>query len=343
MRLSAVAVRARLGDSSRAATALVVDTVPTHRLADLAIGLIHPDVIVVGSRRVPHPSRDVGWAGRTRAAWALADGIDATNPGTPVVRLVVPWPPELGPELAEAGIGEVVHLSSYLPESDEVVGVRARDDRGPGGGHLPARVGARGPALAARVRRPGRRRVLHRPVGLGQVDDRPRARRRARRRGAAAGHAARRRRGPPAPVARASGSTPSRARSTSTGSPGSRRSSPSTAASPSPHRSRRSTPAVATRGRWPNGHGAFLLVWVEHAARRVRGPRPQGPVRARPGGRGRGLHRDLVALRAARRRRRRDRHHRRRRAGGRAPDPRRARRRSWRRARRRTPVSATRL
>ncbi len=122
VRLSAVAVRARLRDSSRAATALVVDTVPTHRLADLAIGLIHPDVIVVGSRRVPHPSRDVGWAGRTRAAWALADGIDATNPGTPVIRLVVPWPPELEPELAKAGIGEVVHLSSYLPESDEVVG-----------------------------------------------------------------------------------------------------------------------------------------------------------------------------------------------------------------------------
>ena len=58
-------------------------------------------------------------AGRTRAAWALADGIDAANPGTPAVRLVVPWPPELGPQLADAGIGEVVHLSSYLPESDE--------------------------------------------------------------------------------------------------------------------------------------------------------------------------------------------------------------------------------
>ena len=87
VRLSAVAMRARLGDSSRAATALVVDTIPTHRLADLAI-----------------------------------DGIDATNPGTPVIRLVVPWPPELGPELAEAGIGEVVHLSSYLPESNDVVG-----------------------------------------------------------------------------------------------------------------------------------------------------------------------------------------------------------------------------
>ena len=31
-------------------------------------------------------------------------------------------------------------------------------------------------------------------------------------------------------------------------------------------------------------HGVFLLVWVEHAARRVRGPRPQGPLRASPGG-----------------------------------------------------------
>ena len=100
-------------------SALVVDTVPTHRLSDLAIGLIHPDVIVVGSRRGPHRSGDVGWAGRTRAAWALADGIDAANPGAPAVRLVVPWPPRSAPQLADAGIGEVVHLSSYLPESDE--------------------------------------------------------------------------------------------------------------------------------------------------------------------------------------------------------------------------------
>ena len=121
VRLSAAGMRERLGDRSRAATALVIDTVPTHRLADVAIGLIHPEVIVVGSRRGPHRSGDVGWAGRTRAAWALADGIDAASPGTAVVRLVVPWPPKLGPQLADAGIGEVVYLSSYLPESDEAV------------------------------------------------------------------------------------------------------------------------------------------------------------------------------------------------------------------------------
>ena len=46
----------------------------------------------------------------------------------------------------------------------------------------------------------------------------------------------------------------------------------------------------------------------QHAARRVRGARPQGPLRAGPRRRGRRLHRDLVALRGARRRRPRDRH-----------------------------------
>ena len=38
----------------------------------------------------------------------------------------------------------------------------------------------------------------------------------------------------------------------------------------------------------------------QHAARGLRGPRPQGALRAGPGGRGRGLHGDLVALRGAR-------------------------------------------
>ncbi len=121
VRLDAAAVRARLGERARDVTAIVVDTVPTYSLMETAAALIAADPVVVVSApgRDWRPEGEVGWAGLTRAAWAMADWLASTVPGRPPVRLVVPWPAARHPELERAGIETWVTLSELGFRDDE--------------------------------------------------------------------------------------------------------------------------------------------------------------------------------------------------------------------------------
>ena len=303
---SADEVRERIA-GRREVAAWVVDQLPTR--LDEAVAHAGPAVVVIAVRRGRTRDRrrrlggpDPGRLGRgrrrsTRRPVASAS-CGSSSRGRRSVR----------PDLDRAGIESWEAVSTFHDDpADQVVPAvdRLRDDEidVP----LSARLGDRDPARPARRRGSGRGRVLHRALGLGQVDDRPCARRRARGRGAPPRDPARRRRGPPAPVAR------SRVRR---GVPrdqrrpdrvGRARWSPPTAGSPSRRRSRRSPPGAGTPARSPSGMAPSCSSGSARrstCARRATG-RASTP---RPCRRGRRLHRHLVALRGARRRRRRDRH-----------------------------------
>jgi sulfate adenylyltransferase len=121
VRLSADDVRARIGDSHGGeAVAVAIDDLPT--LADVA-SLEHATrrpgvdvvVVVVPARRRGRPGGEVGWAGITRAAWAVADDLEAapgSGPAPTVVRLVLPGAGDgAAPDLRTAGIASVVRLA----------------------------------------------------------------------------------------------------------------------------------------------------------------------------------------------------------------------------------------
>ena len=110
--------------------------------------------------------------------------------------------------------------------------------------------------------RAGLHRLLHRPLGLGQVDGRQRADDQADGDGRPPGDAARRRRGAQAPVVASSASPRSTATSTSSASATSPRRSPRTAASRSAPRSRPTTKTRAIVREMIEAYGAFLEVHV---------------------------------------------------------------------------------
>ena len=130
-------------------------------------------------------------------------------------------------------------------------------------------TGSRFPAVVEELRRTkpprgeaGLHRVLHRPLGLGQVDHRQRADGQADGDGRPPGDAARRRRGAQAPVVASSASPRSTATSTSSASAMSPPRSPRTAASRSARRSRPTPrPARAVR-EMIEAFGAFVEVHV---------------------------------------------------------------------------------
>ena len=125
----------------------------------------------------------------------------------------------------------------------------------PGGGRGAAEV-------EAAARGAGLHGVLHRPLGLGQVDDRQRADDQADGDGRPPGDAARRRRGAQAPVVASSASPRSTATSTSAASATSPRRSPRTAAS---RICAPIAPYAATRAavrEMVESYGAFLEVHV---------------------------------------------------------------------------------
>jgi sulfate adenylyltransferase len=134
VRLTAAEVRARVGPAAgRAGTvAAVVDGVPTRddvsRLAAIAArpGVEAMVLAVPVARRARATVDGVGWAGLTRAAWALADDVAAAAPGIEIVRLTVARPPDDRPlDWAAAGITEAVTVSgaddrgaSTLPDGE---------------------------------------------------------------------------------------------------------------------------------------------------------------------------------------------------------------------------------
>ncbi len=156
VRLDAAAVRARLGDPAWDATAIVVDTVPTQTMVETAamLGRTYPVVVVVAPGRTPRPAGEVGWAGLTRAAWAMADRLEAAAPGRSVVRLVVPWPEGRHPELERAGIGAWVTLSELGSEED-AARVAALD------AHVEQELAAVYPPVSAREVLRARRAATH--------------------------------------------------------------------------------------------------------------------------------------------------------------------------------------
>jgi sulfate adenylyltransferase len=121
VRLDAGGLRSRLGEHARGVTAIVVDAVPTYRAAEMVATAYAgvPVVVVVAPARTPRPAGEVGWAGLTRAAWAMADWIESAVPGSQVVRLVVPWPSDRHPEFELAGIDAWVMLSELGRPEDE--------------------------------------------------------------------------------------------------------------------------------------------------------------------------------------------------------------------------------
>jgi len=95
-RLTADAARLRIGDRREdEVVAVAIDDLPTQadvaRIAQLAG---RPDVavvvVVVPVRRRGRVDHEVGWAGLTRAAWAVADDLEGAGSARTVVRLVVP-------------------------------------------------------------------------------------------------------------------------------------------------------------------------------------------------------------------------------------------------------------
>jgi sulfate adenylyltransferase len=138
-RRSAAAIREAVGGISPAGVlGVIVDDVPTR--ADLAhvaqlsappgatpVGVV---LVVVPVRRRRRPAGEVGWAGLTRAAWALRDSLADDHPDLNVVGVVLPWPAgqdsDPGSVLAAAGIGATYRISR-LRDEDE----RARIDRLP--------------------------------------------------------------------------------------------------------------------------------------------------------------------------------------------------------------------
>ena len=241
-----------------ASSAVVVDELPARTDVDAGRrgdAARRPAVVVVGPGRDggAGPPGDVGWAGLTRAAWAAADAVDAGRRRTGrVVRLAIPWPRSAPPDLSAGGVGTVRRIAR------RPTGRRGGGDRGGRRRRTSSSTLLYPPASARRARgaarRRGRRaraRSCSSPACPARASRRSPARSPTssptRGRGASRCSTATR----SASTSRgASASTPNRARSTSTGSPGWRRWSPSTAASRSPRRSPRSTPAAATPGRW---------------------------------------------------------------------------------------------
>ena len=97
--------------------AVAIDDLPTQ--ADVArleqlVGRVDVAVVVVvvPARRRGRVGDEVGWAGITRAAWAVADDLEGAGSAPTVVRLVVPGADEgVAPDLRAAGIGSVVRLA----------------------------------------------------------------------------------------------------------------------------------------------------------------------------------------------------------------------------------------
>ena len=127
VRLTAAEVRARTG-AGRAAgdvLAVVMDDLPTTadvgRVVAAAGGPGVEAVVIVApvARRARQPG-GVGWAGRTRAALAIADTLVESVSGLTVVRLVLPWPAgdDPAPDLAAGGIGRQVRLTELRGDSD---------------------------------------------------------------------------------------------------------------------------------------------------------------------------------------------------------------------------------
>lgn len=115
-RLTAASARARIGPGAREVLAIEVDALPTRADEATAVslaGAAAAAVVLVGVRRSGHRRGEVGWAGLVRAAWGLADAIEAARPDRTVVRLVVPWPPERAPELDRAGIPATTAVGSW--------------------------------------------------------------------------------------------------------------------------------------------------------------------------------------------------------------------------------------
>jgi len=126
VRLSLAEAKARIASAGRGArAAFVVAEVPA--LVDVewvAAVAREPDVAVVVvvvpvARRVG-AAGEVGWAGVTRAAWALADSAAAGAPQTRIVRLAIPWPggDGLASILAAGGIDDATPLTAVRNERD---------------------------------------------------------------------------------------------------------------------------------------------------------------------------------------------------------------------------------
>ena len=254
------------GSGPRAATAIVVDEVPTRADLEHAAAIVEQGgdaatLLVVPASRRPRAAGHVGWAGLTRAVVAAAGAL-ATGRSTSVVPVVVPYPagpgaagwpvPALADVLAAYGATRVVRLADLRSpaERDRVAAIAGVHDAAVREVYPDASA-----AEVLRTRRgdraPGRGGPVHRPLRVGQVDHRP-----------VAGRGARGRR--PAPASRSWtatrsastcprswGSTSPRGSATSSGSAGSRRWSPGTGASRWPRRSRRSRCRGPASAPWP--------------------------------------------------------------------------------------------
>ena len=115
VRLDSSTVRARLAND-RDVVAIDVDLVPT-QFDTGVVSSQWPSVVLVRVGRRGRPRGQVGWAGLTRAAWALADAIDAERPDRPVLRLVVPAAPGRGTDFGGAGIAAVKPLSGWRSDA----------------------------------------------------------------------------------------------------------------------------------------------------------------------------------------------------------------------------------
>ena len=130
VRLDAATTRGRIGDRRGGeAIALLIDALPTRgdveRLRDAAhrpgVGVV---VVVVPAARRSRGAGEVGWAGITRAAWAVAGDLARDEAGPRVVRLVVPRPADGTAEadLSAAGVGTVARLTDLRGSAVEADG-----------------------------------------------------------------------------------------------------------------------------------------------------------------------------------------------------------------------------
>lgn len=128
VRLSADEVRRRTSAVSGETVACVVDDVPT--LADgdalsAALEGARAGAVVVMALvgRLTRPAGRVGAAGLTRAAWALADRLEADRPQRPVIRVALPWPArgkvDLGTVTGAAGIGASARVTDLRSGDDQ--------------------------------------------------------------------------------------------------------------------------------------------------------------------------------------------------------------------------------
>ncbi len=135
VRLASAEVRSLIGAATRGALALVIDDVPTRADQDVLVSTARSSanetiaIVVPVARRHRAPG-EVGWAGLTRAAWAIAGAVAAARRDRRVLRLAIPWPagdPAGDPAALDPAALEPVLAAAGFALTARVTDVRSAD------------------------------------------------------------------------------------------------------------------------------------------------------------------------------------------------------------------------